>query len=175
MLRVPTGSTIGPARSSPWTRDLVSIDLSMNKLCGQLPGQWLAQVANLQTLRLNDNGFTGMVPETLSSLASLETLDLTDNMLSGTLGDVAEVLSHLSTLRHVGLGGNRFHGSFAADLFLVPDLEVIAGLSTEERPMLSKFHTHSNPKSPFDPIIDSDAYTILNSSTGSRESHTRGG
>ncbi|XP_027366499.1 systemin receptor SR160-like [Abrus precatorius] len=72
----------GLAESSP---GLVELDLSSNKLSGQLRVETFAEMRSLKKLSLSFNGFSGPLSESLSELTSLESLHLSSNNFSGSI------------------------------------------------------------------------------------------
>jgi len=70
--------------------------LDMNHLTGSITAVWNTQ--KLQILDLNQNQFTGNLPEGISSLRSLQELDLSQNNLTGPLPASYGKLSNLSIL-----------------------------------------------------------------------------
>ncbi|EEF48700.1 strubbelig receptor, putative [Ricinus communis] len=76
---------------------LKSLDLSYNSLSGNLP-QSFASLSSLNTLRLQDNKFTGSI-NVLAGLP-LDTLDVEDNEFSGWVPDELEGIENIET------GGN---------------------------------------------------------------------
>ncbi|XP_020233412.1 receptor like protein 21 [Cajanus cajan] len=76
--------------------DLMSgLDLSSNKLTGQIPSQ-MGYLNSIHTLNLSNNHLTGPMPETFSSLKQIESLDLSCNRLSGHIPSQLTDLYHLS-------------------------------------------------------------------------------
>jgi Leucine-rich repeat (LRR) protein len=60
--------------------------LGKNKLTGPIPD--LSPMTRLETLHLEDNQFTGAIPESLAKLPSLRTLSIKNNKLKGTIPSV---------------------------------------------------------------------------------------
>ncbi|XVF34477.1 hypothetical protein REPUB_Repub18cG0062000 [Reevesia pubescens] len=60
------------------------IDLSCNKLTGQIPLE-LGNLSELHSLNLSHNNLTGFIPSTFSKLKQVESLDLSHNNLSGRI------------------------------------------------------------------------------------------
>ncbi|XP_073358890.1 uncharacterized protein [Aegilops tauschii subsp. strangulata] len=82
------------------------LDLSYNYLKGELPaGIGRALGANLTSLMLNGNYFTGTIPTSLSRLQNLRSLELDNNYLAGTIPPELGALRGLQTLT---LGYNSF-------------------------------------------------------------------
>ncbi|KAK1417518.1 hypothetical protein QVD17_26647 [Tagetes erecta] len=85
---------------------LVTIDLSDNKLSGPIPSS-IFTLPFLQTLNLRSNSFSGTVPPTITNLKMIETLDISHNSLFGPLPDI----STSQTLTRLDLSFNSFTGS----------------------------------------------------------------
>ncbi|KAI3815225.1 hypothetical protein L1987_14886 [Smallanthus sonchifolius] len=84
---------------------LITIDLSDNKLSGPIPTS-LFSLPNLQTLNLRSNSFSGTIPPTISTLKSIQTLDISHNSLSGSLPNSLSSL----TLTRLDLSFNKLTG-----------------------------------------------------------------
>uniref|UniRef100_A0A5B7A7K3 Protein kinase domain-containing protein n=2 Tax=Davidia involucrata TaxID=16924 RepID=A0A5B7A7K3_DAVIN len=80
--------------------------LQNNSLAGPIPD--LAGLANLRSLFLDHNSFSGTFPPSLLSLHRIRTLDLSHNNLTGSIPAEATVLDRLNYLR---LDSNRFNGT----------------------------------------------------------------
>ncbi|XP_022738458.1 probable LRR receptor-like serine/threonine-protein kinase At1g34110 [Durio zibethinus] len=85
---------------------LVNLDLSSNKLEGQIPEE-LTFLTGLIGLNLSRNQLSGMMPEKMGELEVLESLDLSLNELSGL---IPSSLSTLTKLSHLNLSYNNFSG-----------------------------------------------------------------
>ncbi|XP_043714238.1 probable inactive receptor kinase At5g67200 [Telopea speciosissima] len=82
------------------------LSLQNNSLSGSIPD--LSDLANLKTLFLDHNSFSGFFPPSILSLHRLRTLDLSSNNLTGALPLGLTTLDRLYYLR---LDNNRFYGS----------------------------------------------------------------
>uniref|UniRef100_A0A7N2LV12 Leucine-rich repeat-containing N-terminal plant-type domain-containing protein n=1 Tax=Quercus lobata TaxID=97700 RepID=A0A7N2LV12_QUELO len=60
------------------------LDLSNNRLSGELPDCWM-HFEGLKILKLENNNFHGKIPSSVGSLIEIETLDLGNNNFSGEL------------------------------------------------------------------------------------------
>ncbi|KAM7489883.1 hypothetical protein LguiB_027367 [Lonicera macranthoides] len=87
-------------------RLLKCIDLSSNKLVGQIP-QELASLGGLCSLNLSRNNLTGHIIQNISQMKNLEILDLSRNQLSGAIPIDLGSLNFLSVL---DLSSNNFSG-----------------------------------------------------------------
>ncbi|KAF7815731.1 receptor-like protein EIX2 [Senna tora] len=83
-----------------------SIDLSLNKLCGEIPPQ-LFQLIKLQSLNLSYNHLTGKVPDEIGMMKDMESLDLSHNKFDG---EIPQDISSLSFLSDLNLSYNNFDG-----------------------------------------------------------------
>ncbi|CAL4957677.1 unnamed protein product [Urochloa decumbens] len=86
--------------------NMVSIDLSSNKLTGKIPEELIALDA-LVNLNLSWNRFSGVVPNKIGEMQSLESLDLSRNRLSG---EIPTSLSNLTFLSYLDLSYNNLTG-----------------------------------------------------------------
>ncbi|GKV30354.1 hypothetical protein SLEP1_g39171 [Rubroshorea leprosula] len=105
-------------------KNLRIIDLSSNKLTGEIPIQ-TSVLFKLVQLNLSRNQLTGKIPPDIGQMRDLESLDLSHNRLSGQLPWSMSQLNFLSTLN---LSYNNFSGripsstqmqSFDASSFVV--------------------------------------------------------
>ncbi|CAH8304418.1 unnamed protein product [Eruca vesicaria subsp. sativa] len=102
---------------------LLTLDLSSNNLSGQiLPNLCRSPKATLQELYLQNNGFTGKIPVTLSNCSELVSLHLSFNYLSGT---IPSSLGSLSKLRDLKLWLNMLEGEIPQELMYVKTLETL--------------------------------------------------
>ncbi|KAL6654072.1 hypothetical protein ACP70R_007537 [Stipagrostis hirtigluma subsp. patula] len=86
--------------------DMISIDLSLNKLSGELPED-LASLDALLNLNLSCNHLSGKIPNKIGAMQSLESLDLSRNRLSG---EIPASLSNLTFLGYLDLSYNNLTG-----------------------------------------------------------------
>ncbi|GKV40860.1 hypothetical protein SLEP1_g48459 [Rubroshorea leprosula] len=87
-------------------KNLRLIDLSSNKLNGEIPQQ-ICSLFELVQLNLSRNQLTGRIPADIGQMRNLESLDLSQNQLSGQLPSSMSQLSFLNTLN---LSNNNFYG-----------------------------------------------------------------
>ncbi|KAL4629127.1 hypothetical protein ACB092_05G286800 [Castanea dentata] len=86
------------------------LDLSHNLLDGSLP---LWSSTRLRHLHLEENNFSGSIPEPFLNMSELRTLDISDNKLSGS---IPSAISKASNLRILLLGGNQLSGNISTQL-----------------------------------------------------------
>ncbi|KAL8241109.1 hypothetical protein R6Q59_014464 [Mikania micrantha] len=86
--------------------DLVSLNLSINKLHGQIPKR-MDRLKFLESLDLSRNEFSGNIPSSLSQITSLNDLNLSYNNLSGRIptGPQLQLLSSSSYIGNPQLCG----------------------------------------------------------------------
>ncbi|XP_058074827.1 systemin receptor SR160-like [Magnolia sinica] len=101
--------------------DLETLDLSSNRFLGSIPFDLCRNPSNrLKELYLQNNLFTGAIPETLSNCSQLISLDLSFNYLTGT---IPSSLGSLSQLRDLIMLLNQLHGEIPAQLASIRTLE----------------------------------------------------
>jgi Leucine-rich repeat (LRR) protein len=80
---------------------LVSLNLSRNNLSGEIPSQ-IGNLVSLEFLDLSRNHFSGKIPPTITQIDSLGKIDLSNNFLSGRI----PFGRHFQTLDPSGFEGN---------------------------------------------------------------------
>ncbi|KAJ9679056.1 hypothetical protein PVL29_021089 [Vitis rotundifolia] len=85
---------------------LTGIDLSSNKLSGEIPEEVTA-LHSLIFLNLSENHLEGKIPIQIGSMKSLESLDLSMNKLSGV---IPQSISSISFLSYLNLSFNNLSG-----------------------------------------------------------------
>ena len=95
--------------------------LNSNGLTGPLP-ESLGNLSNLQILALNVNGLTGPIPESLGNLSNLKTLQVTE---TGLTGPIPESLGNLSNLGSLYLYGNGLTGPIPESLGNLSNLRLL--------------------------------------------------
>ncbi|GAY53603.1 hypothetical protein WN943_006612 [Citrus x changshan-huyou] len=85
---------------------LSELDLSYNKLIGQIPPQ-IGNLTRIQTLNLSYNNLTGSIPSTFSNLKHIKSLDLSYNKLDGK---IPLQLVELNTLAVFNVAHNNLSG-----------------------------------------------------------------
>ncbi|KAK3131801.1 hypothetical protein QOZ80_6AG0511660 [Eleusine coracana subsp. coracana] len=98
------------------------LDLSYNKLTGQIPTE-IAGLISLQIyLNLSNNLLEGSLPLQIGSMRSMQALDLSANKLSGTIP--AEIRGCVG-LDYVNLSRNMLQGSLPSSTGTLPNLQVL--------------------------------------------------
>ncbi|KAF7147959.1 hypothetical protein RHSIM_Rhsim03G0025800 [Rhododendron simsii] len=89
--------------------DLDDLDLSRNKLFGNLPRYkgWGA-LSSLRIMKLSSNKLSGILPSSIGNFTSLEWLHLNNNSF---YGELPSTLRNCTSLMVLDLGENRFSGS----------------------------------------------------------------
>ncbi|XP_038991780.1 receptor-like protein 13 isoform X3 [Hibiscus syriacus] len=86
---------------------MTGIDLSCNKLTGQIPRE-LGNLSEIYSLNLSHNNLVGVIPSSFSKLKQIESLDLSYNKLSG---EIPNQLVELNTLEVFSVAYNNLSGS----------------------------------------------------------------
>ncbi|KAM0928068.1 hypothetical protein ACQ4PT_002252 [Festuca glaucescens] len=86
---------------------MVNIDLSCNRLTGQIPEE-IGSLVALKSLNLSWNNFSGIIPQTIGELQAVESFDLSHNELSG---EIPTSLADLTSLAHLNLSYNNLTGT----------------------------------------------------------------
>ncbi|KAJ1416638.1 Tyrosine-protein kinase, active site [Sesbania bispinosa] len=92
---------------------LVSLDLSLNTITGQLPIHLLTSLRNLTILFLTTNSIEGPIPVEIKNLTNLKQLKLGQNKLNGTIPEEIGFLSYLEVLE---LHENNFQGPIPSSI-----------------------------------------------------------
>ncbi|GLU19495.1 hypothetical protein SLE2022_357440 [Rubroshorea leprosula] len=109
-------------------KNLRIIDLSSNKLTGEIPAQ-VSVLLELVQLNLSRNQLTGWIPSNIGQMRKLESLDLSWNQLSGQLPWSMSQLYFLGTLN---LSYNNFSGRIPSG----PQIQTFDGSSFIGNPAL---------------------------------------
>ncbi|KAL0321348.1 UNVERIFIED_CONTAM: LRR receptor-like serine/threonine-protein kinase FLS2 [Sesamum radiatum] len=88
-------------------RNLISLDLSGNRISGQVPGEIFPRLSQLVSLNLSRNQLDGALPETLGSLRYLTMVDLSQNKFNGT---IPESFANILSLKYLNLSFNLLEG-----------------------------------------------------------------
>ena len=86
--------------------DMRSIDLSRNKLTGEIPAE-IFNLTELKALNLAGNMLTGLIPQGIGHLKQLESLDLSRNQL---FGSIPASIADLNFLSFLNLSYNKLSG-----------------------------------------------------------------
>ncbi|KAF6137850.1 hypothetical protein GIB67_040558 [Kingdonia uniflora] len=87
--------------------NLVSLDLSKNRIAGKLPQCWMYW-QNLDTIKLGNNNLTGIIPSSMGSLHRLASLNMRGNNLQGELPSSMQNCTYLSL---IDIGENELSGN----------------------------------------------------------------
>nr|XP_043618945.1 receptor-like protein EIX2 isoform X2 [Erigeron canadensis] len=88
------------------TRFLISLDLSNNKIDGEIPDV-LTKLISLKNLNLSRNMLSGHIPKNIGNIKSIESLDLSTNKLSG---QIPPSMGSLIFLSYLNLSFNKLFG-----------------------------------------------------------------
>jgi len=111
-----------PTFTCLWLQTLSRLDLSCNKIQGQLPGRAIQRLFQLTQLELSRNLLRGPIPTQLSSLTKLQDLSLARNQLTGS---IPTGLSTLTALKTLDLSSNHLEGTIPEQLSELGDLLVL--------------------------------------------------
>ncbi|KAJ9556126.1 hypothetical protein OSB04_010740 [Centaurea solstitialis] len=103
-------------------RSLKVLNISMNLLLGEIPGDGFGNLTELVHLDMMQNSFNGSIPGQIFRLPNLRYLDMSNNLLEGELTPKVGSFQNLTTLR---LSWNGFHGPIPTQLFELKSLQVL--------------------------------------------------
>jgi Leucine-rich repeat (LRR) protein len=104
------------------TQRLNEINLSCNKLSGVIPNSF-GHLSSLVWLHLNNNSFHGEFPSFLRNLKQLLILDIGENQMSGTIPSwIGDIFSILQIMR---LSKNKFQGNIPLQLCKLSALQIL--------------------------------------------------
>lgn len=109
---------------------LVYLDLSMNKLGGNISSIDWKRLENLVQLQVGCNSLGGEIPDSLFALPRLEILRLNDNQFEGQLPHFPNA-AFASALAIIDVGGNRLEGSIPILIFELKRLNLLVLSSNE--------------------------------------------
>ncbi|KAK8355660.1 hypothetical protein V6Z11_A05G305500 [Gossypium hirsutum] len=98
--------TYGGGRIFEYLGPFRVIDLSSNKLTGEIPNE-ITSLFELVAPNLSRNGLTGLIPHNINQLKQLESLDLSENHLSGR---IPVTMADLTFLSYLDLSYNNLSG-----------------------------------------------------------------
>ncbi|KAG2556143.1 hypothetical protein PVAP13_8NG085704, partial [Panicum virgatum] len=108
-----------------WEGVLCPLGLEENQFTGPIP-EGLGNLNKLQKFSLFNNIFTGSIPSSLSNLSQLGELFLDYNKLDG---EIPPSLGNLKVLEVLEISTNNLHGSIPKEIFSIPTIRKI-GLSS---------------------------------------------
>ncbi|XP_028789653.1 receptor-like protein EIX1 [Neltuma alba] len=85
---------------------VTSINLSGNKLCGEIPSE-ITSLKGLHFLNLSNNLLSGKIPQNIGNMEWLESMDLLENQL---YGEIPSSMSNLNFLSNLNLSSNNLMG-----------------------------------------------------------------
>ncbi|KAJ9555961.1 LOW QUALITY PROTEIN: hypothetical protein OSB04_010575 [Centaurea solstitialis] len=127
-------------------QSLEQLDISLNRLVGEIPGDGFENLTQLVHLNMAENNFNGSIPyqifgltnlrylymsynsfggnlgPELGKLQNLESLDLTNNSLTG---NIPEEIGNLKDLEYVNFSDNFFSGGIPCSIANMKDLEYV--------------------------------------------------
>ncbi|XP_031101233.1 receptor-like protein EIX1 isoform X1 [Ipomoea triloba] len=110
--------------------------LNNNHFTGQLPNQ-LYKYKNLNILALDSNSLSGPIADSFGNLSMLSGLDISYNKFSGS---IPTSLGQLSDLHHLDISENKFSGSIPTSLGQLSNLRTLAIYQNSFQGILSESH-----------------------------------
>ncbi|RVW94638.1 LRR receptor-like serine/threonine-protein kinase GSO1 [Vitis vinifera] len=102
--------------------DLIVLDLANNNFSGKIKNS-IGLLHGMQTLHLRNNSFTGALPSSLKNCRALSLIDLGKNKLSGKI--TAWIGGSLSDLIVLNLRSNEFNGSIPSSLCQLKQIQML--------------------------------------------------
>ncbi|OMO68849.1 reverse transcriptase [Corchorus capsularis] len=99
-------------------KNLVALNLSGNKLTGQIP-LGFGLLTNLTQLQMRANWFNSFIPAEIGNLKALMVLDLSH---CGIIGQIPSTFGQLASLTFLSLAGNQINGSIPLEIGNLKDL-----------------------------------------------------
>ncbi|KAL6134738.1 hypothetical protein ACLB2K_066966 [Fragaria x ananassa] len=112
---IPDFNVIGP---------LKAVYLSGNQFSGEIPSDFFTDMDSLRKVWLDGNNFSGKIPASLAETPNLQVLCLEDNEFSGSLPDMSQV-----TLTVLNVSNNKLEGEIPKSLQDKFDKTVFSGNS----------------------------------------------
>ncbi|KAM3283261.1 hypothetical protein P3S67_026906 [Capsicum chacoense] len=131
----------------PFLPNLKALDISNNKIQGELPSNIGSIFPKLSMLLMSNNMLEGLFPSSFSDMKNLEALDLSYNKLKGELpiglarkgsklyflrlsnnlldGEIFPALADINNLEYLYLDGNNFSGPIPQKLVTAPFLSIL--------------------------------------------------
>lgn len=104
------GPSVGAIREGMRLTNLLSLNLSNNKLEGAIPGSFFS-IASLTEVNLSNNNLSDAIPTAISDMFLLKSFDVSHNNLSGS---IPEEIGMLAFLTSINLSFNNISGSIPA-------------------------------------------------------------
>lgn len=104
------GPSVGAIREGMRLTNLLSLNLSNNKLEGAIPGSFYS-IASLTEVNLSSNNLSDAIPTAISDMFLLKSFDVSHNNLSGS---IPEEIGMLAFLTSINLSFNNISGSIPA-------------------------------------------------------------
>ncbi|KAH7532729.1 hypothetical protein FEM48_Zijuj04G0053200 [Ziziphus jujuba var. spinosa] len=102
--------------------DALILNISYNKLSGQIPDEIGTMCISLKFMDASGNHFTGPIPPSIGELVSLTSLNLSWNILQD---QIPTSLGQIKNLKYLSLSGNNLTGSIPSSLGQLHALEVL--------------------------------------------------
>ena len=102
--------------------DALIVNVSNNKLSGQIPAEIGKMCRSLQFLDASGNQIAGPIPPSIGDLSSLLALNLSWNLLQG---EIPFSLGQIKVIKYLSLAGNNLTGSIPSSFGQLHSLEVL--------------------------------------------------
>ncbi|XP_027349077.1 probable leucine-rich repeat receptor-like protein kinase At1g35710 [Abrus precatorius] len=109
-----------PSLLSSWS-ELNSLQLQLNDLSGILPPE-IGSLHNITTLLLFSNQFSGQIPPEIGNLSNLQYLDLSYNSFNGS---IPPTIGKLHNILNLTLASNQLTGGFPPEIGDLESLQVL--------------------------------------------------